>query len=154
MQIFQYNHLMFLHLVLEILLLKHGAILPRILGTIFLQQIIIPRIGAPEAAGLFAFRKSNTNILSFYCNRSEEGVGGFESMNNGVTNGDTIALNTWVHCAVSRQNGVVRMFLNGSFQDSHEFSTVPIHSAGQPEVGGTAGNTYPMGGYIQGFDCI
>ena len=45
MQIFQYNHLMFLHLVLEILLLKHGAILPRILGTIFLQQIIIPRIG-------------------------------------------------------------------------------------------------------------
>ena len=70
-------------------------------------------------------------------------------MNNGVTNGDAIALNTWVHCAVSRQNGVVRMFLNGNFQDSHEFSTVPIHSAGQPRVGGTAGNTYPMGGYIQ-----
>ena len=105
--------------------------------------------GAPETAGMFAFRKSNTNILSFYCNRSEADVGGFESMNNGVTNGDAIALNTWVHCAVSRQNGVVRMFLNGNFQDSHEFSTVPIHSAGQPRVGGTAGNTYPMGGYIQ-----
>ena len=105
--------------------------------------------GAAETAGLFAFRKSNTNILSFYCNQSEKGVGGFESMNNGVTNGDAIALNTWVHCAVTRQNGVVRMFLNGNFQDSHEFSTIPIHSAGQPRVGGTAGNTYPMGGYIQ-----
>ena len=97
-----------------------------------------------KSEGLFAFRKSSTNILSFYCNTN------FESMNNGVTNGDPIPQNTWVHCAVTRQNGVVRMFLNGNFQDSHDFGeSIPSHSAGQPRVGGAAGNTYPMGGYIQ-----
>lgn len=96
------------------------------------------------AGGLFAFRKSNTNTLSFYCNP------GFESMNQGLTGGDTIPENTWVHCAVTRQDGVVRMFLNGRLQGTKDFSPdIPNHSGGKPRVGGVAGNTYPMGGYIQ-----
>ena len=96
------------------------------------------------AGGLFAFRKSNTNTLSFYCNPS------YESMNQGLTGGDTIPQNTWVHCAVTRQNGVVRMFLNGRIQGTKDFSPdIPNHSGGKPRVGGAAGNTYPMGGYIQ-----
>ena len=94
--------------------------------------------------GLFAFRKSNTNTLSFYCNP------GYESMNQGLTGGDTIPQNTWVHCAVTRQNGVVRMFLNGRIQGTKDFSPdIPNHSGRQIRVGGVAGNTYPMGGYIQ-----
>ena len=96
-----------------------------------------------STSGLFAFRKSSNETLSFYCNN------GFDSVSEGLT-GDTISQNTWVHCAVTRQNGVVRLFLNGNFQSSHDFgSSIPSHSAGKPRVGGVVGNSKPMGGYIQ-----
>lgn len=97
-----------------------------------------------SVGGLFAFRKSSSETLSFYCNPN------YESMNQGLTGGDTIPQNTWVHCAVTRQNGVVRMFLNGRIQGTKDFSPdIPNHSGGKPRVGGVAGNNYPMGGYIQ-----
>ena len=104
-----------------------------------------------EVGGLFAFRKNSAEKLSFYCNP------GFESSNRlegGPVDGDIIPQNTWVHCAVTRQDGVVRTFLNGRFQGSHDFSpggagTTPNHSGGKPRVGAAAGNQYPMGGYIQ-----
>ena len=99
-----------------------------------------------SSSGLFAFRKSSSETLSFYCNP------GFESISQGVTNGDPIPQDTWVHCAIARQNGVVRMFLNGKFQGSYDFSggTIPSHSVtADLRVGGVAGNNYPMGGYIQ-----
>ena len=97
--------------------------------------------------GLFAFRKNSAEKLSFYCNPN------FES-SDVLTAGDTIAQNTWVHCAVSRQDGVVRLFLQGNLQGTHDFSpggagTTPNHSGGAPRVGGVAGNSKPMGGYIQ-----
>ena len=97
--------------------------------------------------GLFAFRKNSAEKLSFYCNPN------FES-SDVLTDGDTIAQNTWVHCAVSRQDGVVRLFLQGNLQGTHDFSpggagTTPDHSGGAPRVGGVAGNSKPMGGYIQ-----
>ena len=97
--------------------------------------------------GLFAFRKNSAEKLSFYCNPN------FES-SNVLTDGDTISQNTWVHCAVSRQDGVVRLFLQGNLQGTHDFSpggagTTPNHSGGKPRVGGVAGNSKPMGGYIQ-----
>lgn len=103
-------------------------------------------------SGLFAFRKSSSETLSFYCNPD------FESINQGVTNGDPIPQDTWVHCAIARQNGIVRMFLNGKFQGSYDFTdinnksggTIPSHSVtADLRVGGVAGNNYPMGGYIQ-----
>ena len=99
-----------------------------------------------EVGGLFAFRKNSAEKLSFYCNP------GFES--SGTVDGDIIPQNTWVHCAVTRQDGVVRTFLNGRLQGSHDFSpggagTTPNHSGGKPRVGAAAGNQYPMGGYIQ-----
>jgi len=92
--------------------------------------------------GLFAFRKNSAEKLSFYCNPN------FES--SASINGDVVPQNTWVHCAVTRQNGVVRIFLNGRLQGTKDFSpNIPNHSAGAPRIGGVAGNTYPMGGYIQ-----
>ena len=96
--------------------------------------------------GLFAFRKNSAEKLSFYSNPNYE--------SSGDIGGDVIPQNTWVHCAVTRQDGVARTFLNGRLQGAYDFSpagagTTPDQSFGAVRVGGVEGNSYPMGGYIQ-----
>ena len=99
------------------------------------------------SGGLFAFRKDSNEKLSWYQNQE------YDSTNEGITGGDVIPQNTWVHCAISRQSGVVRMFLNGKFQDSadvrNDAGDIPSITAGIPRIGGVEGNNNPMGGYIQ-----
>jgi hypothetical protein len=62
------------------------------------------------------------------------------------------AANTWAHCAISRQSGTVRCFLNGTLKQTTTNNTgfntgdTPFYLGYRQESAGFAG-----GGYLAGF---
>ena len=97
-------------------------------------------LAQPNTTGYQIFAVSSTGVLTY-------GSGAVETF------GGTVSLNTWSHAAVSRSNGNVRLFLNGTQVGSTVADSVNYGAvAGRPVIGSDANNPasvgYSFAGYI------
>jgi len=96
------------------------------------------------------------NQISFRKNGSSQLVGspGSEQLeiyynSTIIASGGTFSTNTWYHVAATRENDIVRLFIDGQIVATGSLSS--SISADSPRIGSTKGNQYGMVGYIQDF---
>ena len=65
-----------------------------------------------------------------------------------IASGGTFQLNRWYHVAVTRQSGIVRLFIDGNVVAVNSSFNGNIQ-ANAPRIGSVSGNGFPMSGYIQ-----
>jgi hypothetical protein len=86
-------------------------------------------------------------------------VGGRFYTNSGglILNTSAININTWSHVAITRSGSTVRLFVNGSLEDSGTFATQlgPTGGAQDLRIGGSiSASTQPFQGYIDDLRII
>ena len=65
-----------------------------------------------------------------------------------IASGGTFQLNRWYHVAVTRQSGIVRLFIDGNVVAVNSSFNGNIQ-ANAPRIGSVSGNGFPMSVYIQ-----
>jgi hypothetical protein len=63
-------------------------------------------------------------------------------------NGSAVTLNSWVHLAVSKSDGTIRFFINGTLQGSSTTNTNNYFSSSPWRVGAGVNDTYRFIGYV------
>ena len=115
------------------------------------QWFINTSANGADATGWNLYVEQNNSIQFIAHNANDPGGAGWNIL---VTNNAPVPYTQdWFHLAVTRQDGVIRMFINGA-QTSSDISgdpTLPIYQGDQLQIGNYIYTAIPLDGYIDGI---